>query len=227
MATQQEQIDWLTKKVNEFEDAGCGCGETPSKIYNTIEGHKIATHANSEDLIVDINESITNFYKEEDEEGFITSFGYTNEAGIQVELNISDFKTPVSTPDFLEWNSKVYQNGTNDPIIQFPNYDTLKVGNISTDNTNFRDIAFERTGVGLYSLLVRYSSATVPTDTTKLSVLFGDNTFKLIGVSSGSLANPGIQYYSWQFQTSLPNGTISDSLMLGNNGPFINVKLYN
>jgi len=138
-------------------------------------------------------------------------------ANLKLELT-SDIQIP------LEWSAQVFQSGTNDPIPQTPQVSTILVNDIITSPTDFRDVAFGRTGVGEYWARVRYTTSTVPTDTSKLALMFGDAVPRITQTSTGVIS--GYNYKQWTFETRTPTGTLSDTILLGNNGGYVNIKLY-
>jgi len=145
-----------------------------------------------------------------------------------------NFQLPDSSGTFaltrdvaLEWNAQVFQSGTDNPIPQTPQTNTLIVGSIYESPLEFRDISFERTGVGTFKIRVRYTSSTVPTSTNKLSLSFGDAVCYVTGSSTGSIGGgTPYNYKEWIFETRTAGGTLFDGLLLGNNGGYINIKLY-
>lgn len=132
----------------------------------------------------------------------------------------------ISSPD-LEWNAQVFQSGTDDPIPQSPQTNSLIVGSFFGTPTAFRDVEFTRTGIGIYRIRVRYTNATVPTNTSKLSLNFGDAVCRVTSSSTGAIGGgTPYNYKEWVFETRTPAGVLEDDLLLGNNGGYVNIKLY-
>jgi hypothetical protein len=141
------------------------------------------------------------------------------DAALQSQIN------NVSAP--FEWNAQVFQSGTSNPGAQVPQIETLLVGGRFSTPSAFRDVEFQRTNVGTYKLRVRYTQNTVPTEVSKLSVIFGDAVCRVVSSTNGAEGGgTPYNYKEWVFETHTPSGTLSDGLLLGQNGSFINIKLY-
>ena len=89
----------------------------------------------------------------------------------------------------------------------------------------FRDVDFERISVGLYSCKIRYTPATLPVNTSKVALMFGDAVCRITAKFAG--VESTWSYVQYQFETYTPDGVLSDDQLLGNNGTFFNVKIYN
>ena len=125
----------------------------------------------------------------------------------------------------LEQSKQLFQSGTNDPSPQFPQIDTISVNSVFSSPTDFRDVDFERISVGLYSCKIRYTPATLPVDTSKVALMFGDAVCRITAKFAG--VESTWSYVQYQFETYTPDGVLSDDQLLGNNGTFFNVKIYN
>jgi hypothetical protein len=123
----------------------------------------------------------------------------------------------------LEYSAQIYQSGTSNISPQFPQQSNLLIN--PSGNTNYRKVVFARIDVGVYSVSIRYTPEN-PTDVNKIALMFSDGTVRIEGgVTTGSTTN--FNYRTWQFKTYTPAGVLSDGLLLGGNGTFINIKLYN
>jgi hypothetical protein len=110
------------------------------------------------------------------------------------------------------------------PVIATSQTSTLFVGDRVTTPTAFRDITFSRNAVGTYRLAVNWTQSTVPTDATKLAVMFGDNVARVYTFTLGSIA--GVNYKEFLFRTYTPAGVEADDQLLGINGAMTSVILY-
>ncbi len=122
----------------------------------------------------------------------------------------------------LEFNAQLFQSGTDNPSAQVPQIDTITQGDLGS--SDYREVAFARTGVGTYRARLLYeTSGYVNTD--KCSLMFGDAVARITGTSNGS---DGSNFYKeWTFKTYDLTGAEADSQLGGNNGSYINIKIYN
>ena len=123
-----------------------------------------------------------------------------------------------------EWVGQISQNGIFTPVIAATQTSTLFVGDRVTTPTAFRDITFSRNAVGTYRLAVNWTQSTVPTDATKLSIMFGDNVARVYTFTLGSIN--GVNYKEFLFRTYTPAGVEADDQLLGINGAMTSVILY-
>ena len=130
--------------------------------------------------------------------------------------------TPTTGPS--EWVGQISQNGIFTPLIATSQTSTLFVGDRVTTPTAFRDITFSRNAVGTYRLAVNWTQSTVPTDATKLAVMFGDNVARVYTFTLGSIA--GVNFKEFLFRTYTPAGVEADDQLLGINGAMTSVILY-
>jgi len=122
----------------------------------------------------------------------------------------------------LEYSAQLYQNGTDNISPQFPQIDTITQGNLG--EVDYREIVFSRTGVGTFYVQIQYETSGF-VDTNKCALLFGDSVVRITGSSNGT---DGSSFYKrWTFQTHDLTGTVADSQLQGNNGTFMNIKIYN
>lgn len=119
----------------------------------------------------------------------------------------------------LEYTCQLYQAGTANITPQSRMIDTLTKN--YDGGSRFIGVVFSRLGVGDYTCKVRYSGLSL--DPTKLAVFFGDSTCRIYASSTG---NDGANYKQWNFKTYTELGVVSDDILQGNNGTFINIKLY-
>lgn len=131
-------------------------------------------------------------------------------------------ETDASQP--LSWVGQIGQNGTFAPLIVSSQTSTLFVGDRVTTPTTFRDITFSRNAVGTYRLAVNWTQTTVPTDATKLSIMFGDNVARVYSFSTGSIG--GVNFKEFLFRTYTPAGVEADDQLAGINGAMTSVTLY-
>ena len=123
-----------------------------------------------------------------------------------------------------EWVGQISQSSTSAPVIARTQTSTLFVGDRVTTPTAFRDITFSRNAVGTYRLAVNWTQSTVPTDATKLSIMFGDNVARVYTFTLGSIN--GVNYKEFLFRTYTPAGVEADDQLLGINGAMTSVILY-
>ena len=123
-----------------------------------------------------------------------------------------------------EWVGQISQNDIFTPVIAATQTSTLFVGDRVTTPTAFRDITFSRNAVGTYRLAVNWTQSTVPTDATKLSIMFGDNVARVYTFTLGSIN--GVNYKEFLFRTYTPAGVEADDQLLGINGAMTSVILY-
>lgn len=146
---------------------------------------------------------------------------YVNQQDDALQNQINNVSAP------LEWTAPVFQSSTSNPSPQAPQVQSLLVGDIFSTPSAFRDVNFERLSVGTYQLRVRYTQGSVPTSVSKLCVFFSDGVCFIISSGNGAIgSNPPYTYKEWIFETRTPSGVLEDGLLLGNNGTFINIKLY-
>jgi hypothetical protein len=119
----------------------------------------------------------------------------------------------------LEYTCQLFQSGTSNITPQTRMIDTITKN--YDGGSRFVSIVFSRLGVGDYYVRVRYSAISL--DPTKLAVFFGDSTCRIYASSTG---NDGANYKQWNFKTYTEVGVVSDDILQGNNGAFINIKLY-
>jgi hypothetical protein len=124
----------------------------------------------------------------------------------------------------LEWSAQIYQAGTSDPAPQVKQVSTLLVNDIFGSPTDFRDVDFERVALGEYFVMVRFAGAGNTIDFGKAQLLFGDSSVRITSVTSG--AQGGYTYRKWTFKTYTPNGTQADDQLLGNNGMFLSIRVW-
>tara|TARA_R110002167_G_scaffold253027_3_gene459385 strand:- start:18689 stop:20836 length:2148 start_codon:yes stop_codon:yes gene_type:complete len=129
-----------------------------------------------------------------------------------------------ATTEPLEWVGQISQSSTSAPVIAKTQTSTLFVGDRVTTPTAFRDITFSRNAVGTYRLAVNWTQSTVPTDATKLSIMFGDNVARVYTFTLGSIN--GVNYKEFLFRTYTPAGVEADDQLLGINGAMTSVILY-
>ena len=132
--------------------------------------------------------------------------------------------------NILEYSAQIYQSGTASPIFQSPQVNSLSVGDAGYGEgicygTNFRSVISKRTGVGEYDISVVWDS--IQTDYTKLAIMFGDAAVRIASTSQGS-GNFGQGTFdkTWRIQTYNVAGVLADGVLLGNNGTYVNIKLY-
>lgn len=138
---------------------------------------------------------------------------------------LSNFEVPtVAVP--LEYSAQLYQFGSQAPNPQAPQIDTIS-NEVYDDNgnilPNYRAISFSRVGVGTYNLNLWYKTAGF-INSSKVAVLFGDSTARITGKANGG--NGNLYFTQYTFKTYTPEGVVSDSVLQGNNGTFINLKIY-
>jgi hypothetical protein len=133
-----------------------------------------------------------------------------------------DAAAPSSSP--LEWSTQLFQSGTDAPTATTLAVDTLLVGSEVGTPSAYRSIIFLRVGVGTYRLSVKFTPDTVPTDVSKLTLMFGDAVCRVTNKINISVGSP--QLNIWQFETRTPAGVLEDGLLKGSTGGYVNVKLY-
>jgi hypothetical protein len=122
----------------------------------------------------------------------------------------------------LVYSANVFQSGTDDPIGQDPIIDTLSFDN---SGTFIRSIGYERNGLGDYSVYLQNNNNFITTNFNKLSLNFSDAVCRVYSISTINLGG-GIFQRKWKFKTYEPDGTLSDDLLLGNNGTTVTITLY-
>ena len=133
-----------------------------------------------------------------------------------------DAAAPSSSP--LEWSTQLFQSGTDAPTATTLAVDTLSVGSEAGTPSAYRSVIFLRVGVGTYRLSVKFTPDTVPTDVSKLTLMFGDAVCRVTNKINISVGSP--QLNIWQFETRTPAGVLEDGLLNGSTGGYVNVKLY-
>jgi hypothetical protein len=133
---------------------------------------------------------------------------------------------PAGAGSALEYSAQLYQNGTADPIPQNPQVDTINQGFFNYDETpaDYREITVTRTATGTFSLRLWWKT-TGFVNTSRVAVMFGDATARITSKSVGG--QNGLYYIEYIFKTYTPEGVVADSVLQGNNGTFVNVKIYN
>jgi len=132
--------------------------------------------------------------------------------------------------NILEYSAQLYQAATDDPVFQFPQISSLNVGDPSYAEgtcygTNFRGVIVKRVSTGVYDVSVVWD--TIPTTLTKLAILFGDAAVRIVQTSQGSgVYGAGVYDKTWRINTYTAAGVLADGVLLGNNGTYVNVKLY-
>lgn len=110
--------------------------------------------------------------------------------------------------------SRIYQTGTNDPIIDNNNryYDNL--ANIDDpSNPKWVSIELERISVGEYKLLILAYAATNFINTSRVDMTFGDKLMRRGTISestTGGVQTVTIPFYSYSMQGDLADGVISN-----------------
>jgi len=137
-------------------------------------------------------------------------------------ISIKEFIPPPAP--ILEYTVQLYQTGTSNPSPQFPATDTLLINNSQFNPTEYREVVFTRLDVGSYRAELRYTTATVPTDPNKTALFFNDGNIKIESISQGT---NGYGFRRWDFKTYTEAGVLADDQLLGGNGGYINIKLYN
>ena len=133
-----------------------------------------------------------------------------------------DAAAPSSSP--LEWSTQLVQSSTDAPTATTLAVDTLLVGSEAGTPSAYRSVVFVRVGVGTYRLSVKFTPGTVPTDVSKLTLMFGDAVCRV--TNKIVLATGSPQLNIWQFETRTPAGVLEDGLLEGSTGGYVNVKLY-
>lgn len=117
----------------------------------------------------------------------------------------------------------LFQENTSNPVAQ-----TALKNNFSLpalQGSVGRTFVFSRLGVGEYQIEVRWNPTTHPTNSNRLGVFFGDSTIKFEGgVTTGSM--PNFDFKRWLFSTYNNSGVKSDNMLLGGNGGYFTIKLY-
>lgn len=122
----------------------------------------------------------------------------------------------------LEYSAQLYQAGTVDqPFPQFPQINTLSQQ--YGGGTSYVSVSFGRNGVGDYWVRVNRGGG-ITFDPNKLVIMFGDSTCRIYERSEGG--STGVNYTQFKFKSYTPAGVVSDDVLLGNNGTFINIKYY-
>lgn len=152
--------------------------------------------------------------------GGIRSTNITGNRAFQLPDTSGTFELTRNIP--LEWNAQVFQSGTSNPVPQSPQVNTLTIGS-AFGGDPYRSVEFSRLSTGVYRVRIKYTLPDIPTTISKLSIMFGDNSARVTASSAGV---DGVNYKQWNFETRTTAGVLADDLMLGNNGAFINIKLY-
>lgn len=137
--------------------------------------------------------------------------------------------------EVLEYSAQLYQSGTANPVFQSPQTKTIEVSPGGLwDGSNFipetpvsRQVEALRATVGTYEiyLLYKQSDAKTNVDISKVSLTLGDATAKITSKANGALPS-GLNYVMWQIKTYNTSGVLADSLLLGNNGMYVNIRYY-
>lgn len=170
--------------------------------------------------IIDIPTNLYQLQSERTTDGTLatnSNFKYPTEQAVKTYVDAN-----IGGQSALEYSAQIFQENTENISPQFPQQSNLLINEFGS--TNYRKVVFARIGIGHYSVSVRYTPEN-PTNVNKLAIMFSDGTVRIEGgVSTGSAGN--FQFRTWQFKTYTPQGVLSDGMLLGNNGTFINIKLY-
>jgi hypothetical protein len=144
-------------------------------------------------------------------------------------VKVIDEKLQDFTPDAitlpLEFSAQLYQIGTNAPNPQAPQLDTIsnEVYENGQQASGYRAISFSRSDVGTFKLRLWYKTA-AGINSSKIAVQFGDATTRITSRANGG--NGTMYYTEFEFKTYTPAGVLSDGMLQGNNGTFLNIKIY-
>jgi hypothetical protein len=121
----------------------------------------------------------------------------------------------------LNYSFRLFQTGTGEPN---PNdvYDNLRINPFDGSQAVYRDVFFERLGVGSYRLNLLSKEPATGTDFDKMVITFGDGSVRL-DPSFNNTTIGGISYRQYTFKTYDLTGTLADDLLTG---VFCTITLY-